>query len=139
MDFESRTASVNPCLQIFTGLILGYRSRIDMSNANADLKFIPGVVLTGFIAIVPISAWVPKASSRMGNTLLALGGVFFMAAGLYLIGQLVLAGNTSIVRNIGLPTEESLAALVRNRELTLPVIIGSLLAAAAWGARSKNP
>jgi len=119
---------------LVTGLILGYRSGIDMSNANADLKFIPGVALTGFIAIVLISAWVPKASSRMGNTLLAVGGVFFLAAGLYLIGQLVLAENTAIVRNIGLPTEESLTALVKNRELTLPVIIGSLLAAAAWGA-----
>ena len=119
---------------LVTGLILGYRSGIDMSEANADLKFIPGVALTGFIAIVLISAWVPKASSRMGNTLLAVGGVFFMVAGLYLIGQLILAGNTAIVRNIGLPTEESLTALVKNRELTLPVIIGSLLAAATWGA-----
>jgi nickel/cobalt transporter (NicO) family protein len=119
---------------LVTGLILGYRSGIDMSDANADLKFIPGVALTGFIAIVLISAWVPAASNRMGNTLLAVGGVFFIVAGLYLIGQLVSAGNTAIVRNIGLPTEESLIALVKNRELTLPVIIGSLLAAAAWGA-----
>ncbi len=117
-----------------TGLILGYRSGVDMSNANVDLKFIPGVAFTGFIAVVLFSAWVPKKSSRTGSILLVLGGACFLVAGLFLFGKLLWDGNATIVRNIGFPTEESLTALVRNRKLTWPLIIGSLLGATAWGA-----
>lgn len=117
-----------------TGLILGYRSGVDMTTANVNLKFIPGVALTGFIAIVLFSAWIPKASTHTGNILITLGGTCFLATGIFLLGKLVLAGNASVIRDIGLPTEESLTALVKTRELTLPIIIGSLLGAAAWGA-----
>jgi len=119
---------------LITGLILGYRSGVDMSNANVDLKFIPGVALTGFIAIVLISAWIPKSSTRTGNTLLVLAGAFFLIAGAVLTLNPFLGGEASIVRNIGFPTEESLTGLVKNREMTFPVIIGALLGATAWGA-----
>ncbi len=116
------------------GLILGYRSGVDMANANADLKFMLGVGLTGFIAVVLFSAWVPKAAARTAITLRTMAGVCFAGAGLFMLGKLLFAGDTAVIRNVGLPTEESLTALVKAKELTLPVLIGSLFGASVWGA-----
>jgi len=119
---------------LITGLILGYRSGVDMSAAKVDLKFIPGVALTGFVAIVLFSAWIPQSSTRSGNALLVLAGVCLLIAGGILAANPFLAGDVSIIREIRFPTEESLTGLVKNREMTFPVIIVALLGATAWGA-----
>lgn len=116
------------------GLILGLRSGIDMADAGVSLQFIPGVGLTGLIVITLISAWISHSSSNAVRIALRITGGLIILAGIYLLGSLVLGDGTPVARSIGLPTEESLTDLVKKETLSLPVIVGSLMAATAWGA-----
>jgi ABC-type nickel/cobalt efflux system permease component RcnA len=54
-------------------------------------------------------------------------------SGVYLLGGLF-GDEIGSLRAIGLPTEDSLTALVRSESLSLPVVAGAFLAATAWGA-----
>ena len=116
------------------GLILGLRSGIDMAEAGVSLQFIPGVGLTGLILITLISAWISHSSSNVIRIALRISGGIIILAGIYLLGSLVIGDGTPAARSIGLPTEESLTDLVKKETLSLPVIVGALLAATAWGA-----
>jgi ABC-type nickel/cobalt efflux system permease component RcnA len=116
-----------------TGLIIGWRSGMDMANAGAGLKFIPGVGLTGFLLMALIAPWVAQGTSSGGRTALRLAGGMAALAGVYFLGGL-LSGEIGRLRSIGLPAEDSLTALVRSERLSLPVMAGAFLAAAAWGA-----
>ena len=118
---------------VTTGLILGWRSSIDMANAGVSLKFIPGAGLTGFLLMALIAPWVAQGTSAGVRTALRLAGGMAALAGLYFLGGL-LGGEIGSLRAIGLPTEDSLTALVRSESLSLPVMAGAFLAATAWGA-----
>ncbi|MEE4173289.1 MAG: HupE/UreJ family protein, partial [Xanthomonadales bacterium] len=116
-----------------TGLILGWRSSMDMANAGVGFKFIPGVGLTGLLLMALIAPWVAQGTSTGVRTTMRLAGGLAALAGVYLLGGLF-GGGIGSLRAIGLPTEESLTALVRSESLSLPVMAGAFLAATAWGA-----
>jgi ABC-type nickel/cobalt efflux system permease component RcnA len=105
-----------------------------MAEAGVRLQFIPGVGLTGLIIITLISAWISHSSSNVVRIALKISGGIIILAGIYLLGSLVIGNGTPSARSIGLPTEESLTDLVKKETLSLPMIVGALLAATAWGA-----
>lgn len=118
---------------VMTGLILGWRSSIDMANAGVGFKFIPGVGLTGFLMMALIAPWIAQGTSAGVQKAMRLAGGMAVLAGVYLLGAL-LGGEIGSLRAIGLPTEDSLTALVRSESLSLPLMAGAFLAATAWGA-----
>lgn len=54
-------------LALLTGLILGYRSGMDMAASQVAAQFIPGVALTGLIVVALVASWVPIASAGRPN------------------------------------------------------------------------
>jgi len=118
---------------IITGLILGWRSSIDMANAGVSFQFIPGVGLTGFLLIALIAPWIAHGTAPNIRTAMRLAGGLAALAGVYFLGRFF-GGEVVGFRAIGLPTEDSLTALVRSESLSLPVILGAFMAATAWGA-----
>lgn len=116
------------------GLILGFRSGADMAIADVGLQFIPGAGLTGFMVIALIAAWVPKAASRIRKTARAIAGACLAVAGLYLLVEMLLGGDGSAARSIGMPDEESLTGLLKAEKLTWPVVLAAFVGAAGWGA-----
>lgn len=120
-------------MAIFIGLVLGYRSGVDMANAGVNYQFVPGVGVTGLILVVLGAAWFPRGDSPPYRVVVRSVGVGFVLAGAYLIKDTLLAETAPSVRSVGLPTLEEITALVKLPELTLPVIIGAFLGAAGWG------
>jgi nickel/cobalt transporter (NicO) family protein len=116
------------------GLLLGYRSGVDMANAGVGVQFIPGVGLTGFIIAALGSAWMLSTSSSPVSVALRLAGGGLVLVGLYMLADILTGEAPNAIRTIGLPTEEQLVALVSTDALTLSVILGAFLAAIGWGA-----
>ena len=79
--FKHITPAVMGGLAVLTGVILGYRSGIDMAASQVAAQFIPRVALTGLIAVVLVAAWAPMATSRTGQALRTLAGVSLMGSG----------------------------------------------------------
>ena len=117
-----------------TGLILGWRSSIDMANAGVSFKFIPGVGATGFLMMALIAPWIAQGMSTGVRKALRLAGGMATLAGVYWLGGLLLGGQFGSLRAIGLPTQDSLTALVKSEDLSLSVMAGAFLAATVWGA-----
>jgi nickel/cobalt transporter (NicO) family protein len=121
-------------LALLTGSILGYRSGLDMAASTVGAQFIPGVALTGLIVVALIAAWVPVASSRFGRTLRTLAGGGFGVAGTVLLLQLLTDAALPLAREAKLPGQEDLLAMLRASELSMPVVVGALVAVTVWGA-----
>jgi nickel/cobalt exporter len=121
-------------LALLTGVILGYRSGIDMASSKVAAQFIPGVALTGLIVVALIAAWVPMPSSRFNRTLRALVGGAFGVAGMVLLLELLTDAALPSARGTRLPGQDDLLAMLRAGELTVPLVIGALLAVMVWGA-----
>jgi ABC-type nickel/cobalt efflux system permease component RcnA len=121
-------------LALLTGLILGYRSGMDMAAAKVAVQFIPGVALTGLILVALIAAWVPVVSSRMGQALIRMAGTGFALVGMVLLIQLFTGTGPLSARLARMPGQEDLLAMLRSGELGAAFIAGTLLAAMAWGA-----
>ncbi len=116
------------------GLILGYRSGVDMAQAGVGVQFMPGVGLTGLIIAALGSAWIPSTSSPPVGAALRLAGGGLVITGISMLAGVMGDGAPTAARTVGLPTEESLMALLRTDMLSLPVIVGAFLAAIGWGA-----
>jgi ABC-type nickel/cobalt efflux system permease component RcnA len=116
------------------GLVLGYRSGIDMAAAQVKMQFIPGVALTGFIAMTLIAAWVPKADTGWQRTLRQAAGVCFAAAGLIFLSNLLFGGSESMARAISMPSDENLTLMLQQKQLTPLIFISLLIGAVGWGA-----
>ena len=121
-------------IALLTGLILGYRSGIDMAAAQVAAQFILGVACTGLIILALVAAWVPTSPSRAGKTVRTLAGVGLMGAGLVLWGQFLTAAALPSARGAKLPGQEELLATLQVSELSVPLVIGALLAVMVWGA-----
>ncbi len=115
------------------GLVLGYRSGVDMADAGVSHRFIPGVGATGFILLVLGAAWLPRGASPPFRIAVRCMGVGFVLAGAYLLRNMLLAETAPGVRAVGLPTMEELTALVKTPELTPAILVGAFLGAAGWG------
>jgi hypothetical protein len=121
-------------LALLTGLILGYRSGMDMAAAKVAVQFIPGVALTGFILFALIAAWVPVVSSRTGQALIRMAGTGFALVGMVLLIQLYTGTGPLSARAARMPGQEDLLAMLRTGNLSASFIAGTLLAAMVWGA-----
>jgi nickel/cobalt transporter (NicO) family protein len=121
-------------LALLTGSILGYRSGIDMAASTVGAQFVPGVALTGLIVVALIAAWVPLASSRFGRMLRTLTGGAFGVAGTVLLLQLLTDAALPSGRGVKLPEQEDLLAMLRASELSVPLVVGALVAVMVWGA-----
>jgi nickel/cobalt exporter len=119
---------------IVIGLILGWRSGGDWAASGVGFQFVPGVALTGFIIMAVIAAWIPPASNRIWGILRSLTGSGFLIAGMVMLSHLLLGSDAAVGRSIGLPTEESLKALVTAPKLSSSFVIGAFFAAMVWGA-----
>jgi nickel/cobalt transporter (NicO) family protein len=121
-------------LALLTGVILGYRSGIDMAASKVAAQFIPGVALTGLIIVALVASWVPVASSPHSRTLRALAGVGFAVAGMLLLIQLLTNAALPAARGATPPGQEDLLAVLRVGEISVPLVVGALLAVMVWGA-----
>jgi ABC-type nickel/cobalt efflux system permease component RcnA len=121
-------------LALLTGLILGYRSGMDMAAAKVAVQFIPGVALTGFILVALIAAWVPVVSSRTGQTLIRMAGTGFGLVGVVLLIQLYTGAGLLSTRTARMPGQDDLLHMLRTGDLSASFIAGTLLAAMIWGA-----
>jgi len=119
---------------LLTGLILGYRSDMDMAAAKVAVQFIPGVALTGLILVALIAAWIPAVSSRTGHTLIRVTGIGFALVGMVLLIQLYTGTGPLSTRAARMPGQEELLAMLRTGNLSASMIAGTLLAAMIWGA-----
>jgi len=117
-----------------TGLLLGYRSGIDMAAAGVGMQFIPGVALTGFIAITLIAAWVPQADTGWQRTLRQAAGGVVAVAGLVFLGNFLFGGSEPVARTISMPSDENLVRMLQQERLPLLVVISLFFGAAGWGA-----
>jgi len=130
-----RLAWVAPAWAVVaTGLILGWRSGGDWAVSGVGFQFVPGAALTGFVVMAVIAAWVPIASDRHTKILRTIAGGGFFVAGASMLTQLVIGEGPAVGRSIGLPTEESLRALVAAPDLSVSFIIGAFFLAMVWGA-----
>jgi ABC-type nickel/cobalt efflux system permease component RcnA len=107
---------------------------MDMAAAQVAAQFIPGVALTGLIVVALVASWVPIAASRAGRTLRTLAGEGFAGAGLVLLSQLLTDAALPAARGINLPGQEDLLAMLRAGELSVPLVVGALVAVTVWGA-----
>jgi ABC-type nickel/cobalt efflux system permease component RcnA/hydrogenase/urease accessory protein HupE len=133
-----RISRVNPAtmgaIALLTGAILGYRSGNDMAASKVASQFIFGLGLTGLILVALVAAWVPAASSRFLRALRTLVGTGFAAAGIILLIQLVTGAPSPGGFSAWMPGQEDLLGKLRSEELTLVLVVGTLLAAMVWGA-----
>jgi nickel/cobalt exporter len=121
-------------LALLTGSILGYRSGMDMVASKVAAQFIPGVALTGFIVVALVVSWVPGALSRPGRRLRTLVGASFAVTGMVLSMQLLTATALPAARGTWMPGQEDVLSMLRAGELSLPLVIGTLVAVMVWGA-----
>jgi urease accessory protein len=75
------------------GLLLGYRSVVDMANAGVGVQFIPGIGLTGFIMAALGSAWMLSTPSRPVSVALRLAGGGLAGAGIYMLAGVMTEGS----------------------------------------------
>jgi hypothetical protein len=115
-------------LALLTGVILGYRSGMDMAASKVAAQFIPAVAFTGLIVVALIAAWVPMASSRFNRMLRTLAGGAFGVVGIVLLLQLLTDAALPSARGTRLPGQEDLLPMLRAGELSVPPVIGALLA-----------
>jgi ABC-type nickel/cobalt efflux system permease component RcnA/hydrogenase/urease accessory protein HupE len=131
----NRTARLNPSvigvIVSVVGLILGYRSGNDMAVSTVAAQFVPGVVFTGFILVAIVGAWVPVTELPV---IRMLAGVGFAGTGLVLLFQFTTGRTLSVTPGIGLPGEHELVAMLKTGQLTVPVVVGAIIAALMWGA-----
>jgi ABC-type nickel/cobalt efflux system permease component RcnA len=131
----NRTARLKPSviglIVGVVGLILGYRSGNDMAVSTVAAQFVPGVVFTGFILVAIVGAWVPVTELPL---IRMLAGVGFAGTGLVLLFQFATGRTLSVTPGIGLPGEHELEAMLRTGQLTVPVVVGAIIAALIWGA-----
>jgi ABC-type nickel/cobalt efflux system permease component RcnA/hydrogenase/urease accessory protein HupE len=127
-----------PIAALCTGLILGYRSGVDMAAAGVGMQFVPGVALTGLIIVALFAAWVPAASSGRARTARSLLGAGFSAAGLVLIistiGSTIGGVGLHSVRGVGMPGQQDIVSLVTQKELSAVVVAAALTGSLIWGA-----
>lgn len=128
------TSLIVQTLAIVTGLMLGYRSGIDMAAAGVGFQFVPGVALTGFIVMALVAAWVPMVLSQKSLTTRMLVGICFSAAGILLMVLAILDINLQEVNRVGIPDQEDLIAMINKPELSVPVIFAVLTGSFIWGA-----
>jgi nickel/cobalt transporter (NicO) family protein len=121
-------------LALLTGVVLGYRSGIDMAASKVAAQFIPGVALTGLIIVALVASWVPAASSPYSRALRALVGAGFAVAGTLLLIQLLTDAALPAARGATLPGQEDLLAMLRAGELSAPLVVGAVVAVMIWGA-----
>jgi len=135
LTLGNRTARLKPSvigvIVGVVGLILGYRSGNDMAVSTVPPQFIPGVVLTGFILVAIVGAWVPVTELPV---IRILAGVGFAGTGLVLLFQFATGRPLSVTPGDGLPGEHELVAMLRTGQLTVPVVVGAIIAALMWGA-----
>lgn len=120
---------------LLTGHVLGMSIGFDIDNSMVDLKFIAGVILAGFSLFTLFSAWIPtfsETSWRKLPTIAALLLLFFGTTALYFIFSE--ESMLSLTTRGSLPTEDSLKAMMAQKDLNLPVITTALLASLLWGA-----
>jgi nickel/cobalt transporter (NicO) family protein len=121
-------------LALLTGVILGYRSGMNMAASKVAAQFIPGVAFTGLIVVALIAAWVPMLSSRFNLMRMTLAGGAFGVVGIVLLLQLLTDAALPSARGTRLPGQEDLLAMLRAGEFSVPPVIGALLAVTIWGA-----
>lgn len=119
---------------VFLGLVLGYRSGVDMSFSNVSYRFIPGVGLTGFICVTLVTSWFPATTSKRARIITNLAGITIVIAGLYLLVDRLVLGRMPESGIAGLPSEAYLIELVRSPTLSVPIIVGTIIAVTGWGA-----
>jgi len=125
---------VGPVFAVCTGLILGYRSGLDMVAAAVGMQFIPGVALTGLIIMALFAAWVPEASSRIGHTTRALLGAGFITAGIVMFLFAGFGQELQNIRSVGIPGQDEIVNIMKSKELSIPVILAALTGSLIWGA-----
>jgi nickel/cobalt exporter len=121
-------------LPLLTGVILGYRSGVDMAASKVAVQFIPGVGLTGLIIVALVASWVPVASSRPGRTLRNLAGTGFAVVGMVLLIQLLTSAALPAAQGTRLPGQEELLARIGAGKLSGSLVVGALVAVMVWGA-----
>ena len=135
LTLGNRTARLKPSviglIVGLVGLILGYRSGNDMAVSAVPAQFVPGVVFTGFILVAIVGAWVPVTEL---SVIRILAGVGFAGTGLVLLFQFATGRTLSVTHGVGLPGEHELVAMLRTGQLTVPVVVGAIIAALMWGA-----
>jgi len=138
LAFTHRLNRINTTLMtmlaLLTGLILGYRSGMDMAAAKVAVQFIPGVALTGLILVTLIAAWFPAVSSRTGQALIGMAGTGFALVGMVLLIQLYTGTGPLSARAAWMPGQEDLLAMLGSGDLSASLIAATLLAAMVWGA-----
>jgi len=123
-----------PVLAVGTGLILGYRSGVDMAAAAVGMQFISGVALTGLIIMVLLAAWVPEASSGSARLARGLLGAVFSITGIVLLFFPMAGLDLQTIRSVGLPGPEDIVSRIKIAELSAPVVFAALTGALLWGA-----
>lgn len=123
-----------PVFSVGTGLILGYRSGVDMAAAAVGLQFIPGVALTGLIIVALFAAWIPEVSSSRLRTLRAFLGAGFSLAGMVMILYPTLGLELQSIRRVGIPGQKDIVAMVKSEELSISVVLAALTGSLIWGA-----
>ena len=117
-----------------TGLILGWRSGVDMAAAGVGFQFLPGVTLTGLILVALAAAWIPEATSKRSCRLRSLLGGVFAAAGILMVLTALADVDLRSVRGVGLPGEQDLLAMMQGKDLSVSVVLATLAGAMIWGA-----
>jgi ABC-type nickel/cobalt efflux system permease component RcnA/hydrogenase/urease accessory protein HupE len=125
---------VLPVLAIGTGLILGYRSGVDMFASAVGMQFIPGVALTGLIVMLLFAAWVPEASSSGARLVRGLLGGVFGLTGITLLCFPSMGLDLQSIRSVGFPGQEDIVSRIRSKELSPAVIFAALTGSLVWGA-----
>ena len=123
-----------PVFCVCTGLILGYRSGVDMAAAAVGMQFIPGVALTGLIIVALFAAWVPEASSHSLRTMRSVLGAGFSLAGMVMILAPVLGLELQGIRRVGIPGQEDIVSMVKSQEMSISVVLAALTGSLIWGA-----
>ena len=125
---------VAPVLAVVTGLVLGYRSGVDLAAAAVGMQFIPGVALTGLIIMALFAAWVPEASSGRMRLARGLLGAVFSLAGLVLLFFPLAGLDLQSIRSVGLPGQEDIISRIKSKELSPAMVFAALMGALVWGA-----
>lgn len=125
---------VAPVLAVATGLILGYRSGVDMAASAVGAPLIPGVALTGLILMVLFSAWVPQVSSGSGRLTRGLLGAVLSITGIVLLFFPVTGPDLQAIRSVGLLGPEDIVGRIKRAELSTSVVFAALTGSLVWGA-----
>ena len=125
---------IGPIFSVCAGLILGYRSGVDMATAAVGMQFIPGVALTGLIAMSLFSAWVPEASSKSACSVRTLLGAGFSLAGIVMILFPILGLELQRIRSVGIPSQGDIVSMIKSQEMSASVLFAALTGSLIWGA-----